>query len=361
MACCLELADVVRDYGNGVRIGPVGFKVERGVFVSLLGPSGCGKTTLLRCVAGFEPIDGGRLLIDGRDVSRSPAHRREVGLVFQSYALFPHLTVADNVAFGLKLRKIARHEREARVAEALGVVGLGNLADRMPSQISGGQQQRVAIARSLVLQPSLMLLDEPLSNLDYKLRLEMRRELHALQRRLGMTFVFVTHDQTEALALSDQIVVLSQGRVEQIGTPAEIYASPQTRFVADFLGGSNLLKARSVSVAGAGRVLAELEIGGTMTARASASWAGGDAWVAVRPEDLKLVPASDTLSDGADTLTGRTVARIFAGDRIEVTIELERSAGSAPVPVTFHARSAEELPSSVRLRVEPGSAVLVAG
>jgi ABC-type Fe3+/spermidine/putrescine transport system ATPase subunit len=266
MTPSLELTGVVRDYGKGSCVGPVSFATEPGSFVSLLGPSGCGKTTLLRCIAGFEPVDRGALLVDGNDVSGTPAHKRGVGLVFQSYALFPHLSVADNVGFGLRLRRIGRAQRQHRVEAALQVVGLVEFASRLPAQLSGGQQQRVAIARSLVLEPSLMLLDEPLSNLDYKLRLQMRRELLALQRRLGMTFVFVTHDQSEALALSDQIIVLSAGKVEQIGTPSEIYRRPRSYFVADFIGGANLLKVAAVEPAGAGRVVATLSAGGRFRA-----------------------------------------------------------------------------------------------
>jgi ABC-type Fe3+/spermidine/putrescine transport system ATPase subunit len=271
MTPSLELRDVVRDYGKGARVGPVSFTADPGLFVSLLGPSGCGKTTLLRCIAGFEPVDDGTLIIDGHSVADIPAHRRGIGLVFQSYALFPHLTVAENVAFGLRLRRVPRAERGKRIEAALQTVGLAHLADRLPSQLSGGQQQRVAIARSIVLEPSIMLLDEPLSNLDYKLRLQMRKELHSLQRRLGMTFVFVTHDQSEALALSDRIIVLSAGKVEQIGTPAEVYRKPRSYFVADFIGGSNLLKAAAIESKGADGALVTLTTGDRFHAGAANS------------------------------------------------------------------------------------------
>src|SRR5262245_46907808 len=197
-----------------------------GEFFSLLGPSGCGKTTTLRCIAGFETPSAGSISLGGQRLDDRPPHRRDVGLVFQSYALFPHLTVFDNVAFGLRLRRVARAEIARRVGEILTLVDLPDLAERYPAQLSGGQQQRVAIARSLVLEPSLLLFDEPLSNLDFKLRIQMRYELRDLQRRLGKTAIYVTHDQTEALALSDRIAVLSQGKIEQIGTPSEIYDRP---------------------------------------------------------------------------------------------------------------------------------------
>ena len=357
----LELAGVVRDYGHGVRIGPVSFTAPQGLFLSLLGPSGCGKTTLLRCIAGFEPIDEGTLRIDGIDVSAQPAHRRGVGLVFQSYALFPHLSARNNVAFGLRLRKVKSPELEQRVSEALRIVGLEHLGERLPAELSGGQQQRVALARSLVLRPSIMLLDEPLSNLDYKLRLQMRNELLALQRKVGMTFVFVTHDQTEALALSDQIIVLSQGKIEQIGTPAEIYRRPRTRFVADFIGGSNLLPVASVEPSADGKVVAVLKNGARMTAVVSGQQMPGDKlWLAFRPEYLKLADTTETAATTPlDHLVGRPTTRVFAGDRIEVTVEL-----TEPGPketIVFHAPPDTALSEMVLLRAEPYSAVLVGG
>ena len=358
MTPSLELRDVVRDYGKGARVGPVSFTADPGLFVSLLGPSGCGKTTLLRCIAGFEPVDDGTLIIDGHSVADIPAHRRGIGLVFQSYALFPHLTVAENVAFGLRLRRVPRAERGKRIEAALQTVGLAHLADRLPSQLSGGQQQRVAIARSIVLEPSIMLLDEPLSNLDYKLRLQMRKELHSLQRRLGMTFVFVTHDQSEALALSDRIIVLSAGKVEQIGTPAEVYRKPRSYFVADFIGGSNLLKAGAIESKGADGALVTLTTGDRFHAVAAAPGIELDrAWLSLRPEDLKL---ADDAQSGADTLVGKPIARIFSGDRVEVTIALENASSGAET-VTLYASPDQPLAETVRVRAAPGSAVLVGG
>ena len=356
----LELRGVVRDYGKGVRVGPISYSAEPGSFVSVLGPSGCGKTTLLRCIAGFEPIDEGALLIDGRNVSAMPAHRRDIGLVFQNYALFPHLTVAENVGFGLKLRKVAKPDRDKRITDALDIVGLVHLAERMPSQISGGQQQRVAIARSLVLQPSILLLDEPLSNLDYKLRLQMRRELRALQRRLGMTFIFVTHDQSEALALSDKVVVLSEGRIEQVGSPADIYDRPRSRFVADFIGSANLLKVRRVTPAANGMLWAELEIGGRIMVQGG-EVPQGSTWVAIRPEHLHPTTDSADSADGSSILSGRPVSQIFAGDRTEVTLQLDETSDSAPTHVMCYVEPRFPLGEMLNLRVAPTAAVLVGG
>ncbi|GAB4538241.1 MAG: ABC transporter ATP-binding protein [Anaerolineae bacterium] len=238
--------------------------VERGRLVSLLGPSGCGKTTTLRTVAGFiEPLRG-RVYIGGRDYSRVPPHRRNIGLVFQNYALFPHLSVFDNVAFGLKMRRVPREQIKERVPQALRLVGMAGFEDRLPSQLSGGQQQRVALARAIVIEPHLLLLDEPLSNLDAKLRVEMRAELRRLQQELGITMLYVTHDQAEALSLSDRIVVMNQGHIEQEGTPQEIYHRPATAFVAEFMGFDNHFEAQVIAVEDRRAVLQAGEI--TLTA-----------------------------------------------------------------------------------------------
>src|SRR6266436_7907764 len=242
----LEVRELTKRYSPQVSVGPISFEVYEGEFFSLLGPSGCGKTTTLRCIAGFEALSGGSIRLHGERLDDKPPHRRDVGLVFQNYALFPHLTVFENIAFGLRLRRLAKSEIANRVGRVLQLVDLAEMAARFPAQISGGQEQRVAIARSLVLEPRILMFDEPLSNLDFKLRIQMREELRNLQRRLGKTSIYVTHDQTEALALSDRIAVLSHGHIEQIGTPGEIYERPATVFVADFIGSSNL---RATSVA----------------------------------------------------------------------------------------------------------------
>ena len=237
----LQVQALVRRYSANSTVGPISFDVGQGEFFSLLGPSGCGKSTTLRCIAGFERADAGQIILDGRAIERMPPHRRDVGLVFQSHALFPHLSVRQNVAFGLEVHKVPKAEIARRVDDSLALVELAGFADRMPHQLSGGQQQRVALARSVVMEPPLLLLDEPMSSLDLKLRVQMRDELRSLQRRLGTTTVFVTHDQTEALALSDRIAVLSAGRIEQVGTPQDIYQRPASRFVAQFVGLSNLM------------------------------------------------------------------------------------------------------------------------
>src|SRR5580704_14206943 len=242
----LEVLGLSKRYSPQVTVGPISFEIHAGEFFSLLGPSGCGKTTTLRCIAGFESLSEGSIRLAGERLDDKPPHRRDVGLVFQNYALFPHLSVFDNIAFGLRLRHVSRAEMAERVDRILRLVDLPEMARRFPAQLSGGQQQRVAIARSLVLEPGILMFDEPLSNLDFKLRVQMRDELRGLQRRLGKTAIYVTHDQTEALALSDRIAVLSHGRIEQIGTPGDIYERPATAFVAEFIGSSNIFRARIV-------------------------------------------------------------------------------------------------------------------
>ncbi|WP_375460890.1 ABC transporter ATP-binding protein [uncultured Enterovirga sp.] len=237
----LKLEGLMKRYGASTAVEHVDLDVAEGEFVSLLGPSGCGKTTTLRMVAGFIEPSAGRVVIAGRDVTRAPPYARDTGMVFQSYALFPHMSVAQNVGFGLEMRKVGRAERDERVREALRLVRLDHLAERFPRELSGGQQQRVALARALVVKPAVFLLDEPLSNLDAKLRAEVRLEIRALQQRLGLTTLFVTHDQDEALAMSDRLVVLAHGRVQQVGTAEDLYERPANAFVAGFVGRCNVL------------------------------------------------------------------------------------------------------------------------
>lgn len=283
--------------------------VGRGELLSLLGPSGCGKTTTLRSVAGFIEPSGGQVQVGERDYTRLPPHKRNIGLVFQSYALFPHLSVFDNVAFGLKMRRVSRAEIRHRVADALAMVDMGGFENRLPGQLSGGQRQRVALARAIVIEPDLLLLDEPLSNLDAKLRVGMRAELHRLQRRLGITMIYVTHDQVEALSLSDRIVVMNKGRIEQIGPPEAIYHDPATAFVARFMGFDNSFLARVDASRGAELAL---EAGGQqLTARPrrpSSLQAGQQAEVFFRPE-------AATLSDrpGPNAIPGQVLFRTFQG------------------------------------------------
>lgn len=243
MSASVELRGVTKSFGAVTVVNQVDLRVESGEFLTLLGPSGCGKTTMLRMIAGFETPDAGAVLIDGVDVTTLPPYRRPVNQVFQSYALFPHLTVAENIAFGLRMERKPADEIARRVAEAIDLVDLDGLGDRKPHQLSGGQRQRVALARAIAPQPKVLLLDEPLSALDAKLRRAMQLELKRLQRQLGMTFIFVTHDQEEALTLSDRVVVVKGGRIEQIGPVVDVYHHPASAFVADFLGQSNLLEA----------------------------------------------------------------------------------------------------------------------
>ncbi|MGB0141257.1 MAG: ABC transporter ATP-binding protein, partial [bacterium] len=238
----VSLNNLTLAYGDTVAVPKLNLDIQKGELLTLLGPSGCGKTTTMRAIAGLLTPRSGTIVIDGTDVTKVPANKRGVGLVFQSYALFPHLSAFENVAFGLRLRKISNGEIKRRVGQSLDTVELGEFANRKPSELSGGQQQRLSLARSLVLEPKVMLLDEPLSNLDARLRLDMRSELQRLQRNSGITMVFVTHDQGEALALADRVVLMKDGLIEQMGTPAELYNTPTTVFAADFMGFENIFE-----------------------------------------------------------------------------------------------------------------------
>jgi spermidine/putrescine transport system ATP-binding protein len=288
-----------------------------GEFFTLLGPSGCGKTTTLRMIAGFERPTSGRILLDGDDVARTPPHQRNVNTVFQSYALFPHLDVAKNVAFGLKYHKLSKEERAERVGQALELVSMSEFARRKADQLSGGQQQRVALARALVLRPQVLLLDEPLGALDAQLRKNLQVELKALQAELGVTFVFVTHDQAEALTMSDRIAVMNKGRVEQAASPKGIYEEPETVFVADFLGVSNLLTAEAVGQDGAA---CTVKVGDRMLrASQGATSARGEVKVMIRPERITIEPHSNT---GEERMPGMVERSVFQGGAYEVHIRV---------------------------------------
>jgi iron(III) transport system ATP-binding protein len=321
----VRLEGVSKRFGATVAVDGVSLTVEPGEFVTLLGPSGCGKTTTLRIVAGLEEPTTGRVWIGDEDVTDRPTHLRDVTMVFQSYALFPHLRVFDNVAYGL--RTIRRPEAEVRraVTETLALVGMEALVERYPAALSGGQQQRVALARALVLQPKVLLFDEPLSNLDAKLRKRMRDEIRALQRRTGITALYVTHDQTEALAVSDRIAVMAGGRVEQVGRAAEVYARPATRFVADFIGEASFLAVEVIeAVAGRSRVRlgdAVLEVEGRMASP-------GPALLVVRPEAVRIQPAGSV-----SMATGDAPARAESGPGAAGSSG--RGAAEADVPVTL--------------------------
>ena len=286
----VSLTNVTKRFGQTLAVDGVSLDVAPGEFVTLLGPSGCGKTTLLRMIAGFETPDSGTVRLGGEDVTALPPYKRDVHTVFQQYALFPHLTVAGNVAFGLKRAGVAKKDLGEKVEEALDLVRLPGLGDRYPSQLSGGQQQRVAIARAVVLEPRVLLLDEPLGALDRKLREAMQTELKELQRRLEISFVFVTHDQDEALAMSDRVVVMNGGRVEQAGEPREIYERPHTRFIAEFVGVTNVLEGVVASSDGANSVV---EARGQRVPVAAKLAPGSEVRIAIRPEKIRFVGASD--------------------------------------------------------------------
>ena len=313
MRGAVSIEGVRKTYGDVVALDRVSLEVQPGEFLTLLGPSGCGKTTLLRLLAGFEAPDEGRLLISGRDVAGLPPYKRPVNTVFQHYALFPHRTVAGNVAFGLEARGLPRAEIDARVARALEMVRLSGLAERRIDQISGGQKQRVALARAVVLEPDVLLLDEPMAALDLKLRKEMQVEVKNLQERLRTTFVFVTHDQEEALIMSDRIAVMSHGRIEQLDRTEALYERPRTRFVADFLGVRNLVEATVVSVDGR---VAALRTAGGVAFRAAEDGGfrpGAAVLVGIRPERVRM----DGGREGDNVLRGTLDDEIYLGDRTD--------------------------------------------
>jgi ABC-type Fe3+/spermidine/putrescine transport system ATPase subunit len=358
MDAYMTVRNVWKHFAAVTALRGVSFSMERGEFLTLLGPSGCGKTTLLRCIAGFERLDAGEILIEGRDVTSVPPERRDIGFVFQNYALFPTMTVAENVRFGLEMRKVPATEIAHRLANVLSLVGLVGMVDRKPRQLSGGQQQRVALARAMVIQPRILLFDEPLSNLDAKLRVEMRTEIRQLQRRLGLSAVYVTHDQEEAFSLSDRVVVMSHGEVQQVGTPQELYYRPGNIFVAEFIGQTNLLPCHSRGQAD-GCLLVEWE--GTLLrvsgAGATAFPMGEGVMLLIRPERMAISSKPPTLNgirgtiEQSEFLGGSVLFRVDTGGRSLVV----RRAG---IP----RQAAEELPAPGRevfLSFDPGDAVVL--
>ncbi len=300
-APAIQTVDLTRRFGDVTALDRVSLTVARGEFFSLLGPSGCGKTTLLRLIAGLDFPDSGELHLAGLDAARIPAHQRHVNTVFQSYALFPHLTVRDNIAFGLRMKKVPRPEIERRVRDVMELVRVSELGARRPAELSGGQKQRVALARALVNEPQVLLLDEPLAALDLKLRQELQGELRALQRRTGVTFLYVTHDQDEALSMSDRIAVMDAGRMVQLGTGEELYERPRTRFVAQFLGGCNLLRAAALNGSQAARTaLGDLQLASRDSRSAFT--------LAIRPERILLGQAG-----APNTFDGEIVEMTYTG------------------------------------------------
>jgi putative spermidine/putrescine transport system ATP-binding protein len=315
----LELTDIQKRFGDVAAVADFNLKAERGEFVSFLGPSGCGKTTTLRMIAGFEQPTGGTIVLDDVDITNRPPNKRNVGMVFQSYALFPNMTVADNIGFGLNVRKRPSAEVKKRVGELLELINLPDKGGRFPYQLSGGQQQRIALARALAFEPSVLLLDEPLSALDAKIRVALRLEIRQIQRRLGITTVYVTHDQEEALSLSDRVVVMSEGRMEQVGTPFEIYNFPTTPFVASFVGTLNILPA---SVVDAGR--GELTVVGQRVsiAKRFEGSAGKNVSIALRPEMVSLGAGGD----GMNNVSGRVTDVSFLGSIVRIRVALAEGA-----------------------------------
>lgn len=314
----VKLSAIEKSYGDNRVVANLDLEVRPAEFVTLLGPSGCGKTTTLNIVAGFVTPDSGTVRLQGREVTHAPTFERDIGLVFQDYAIFPHMTVADNIAFGLKMRKRPAAEIAKRVSDALDLVRLQGLGARMPQALSGGQRQRVALARALVINPTVLLLDEPMSNLDLKLREEMRLEISRLQRRLGIPTILVTHDQSEALAVSDRIAVMNGGRIEQIGTPTEIYGRPATRFVAEFIGSMNFLAGSAVEAVEEGEQgLVRVGAAAYRMRAAATLFRDNAVAVAVRPERCAL-SASPGVGPDVLSIAGRVVQQVYLGSNVEV-------------------------------------------
>ena len=321
-AVAVHFDDVTKRFGDVTALNQVSLAIRQGEFMTLLGPSGCGKTTLLNLAAGFLAPDSGEILIAGDRVNDVPTYKREIGMMFQNYALFPHMNVAANVAYGLKARHIARDERDRRVQEALTLVRLTGFEDRKPRQLSGGQQQRVALARALVINPTVLLLDEPFSALDKNLRGSMQVELREIQRKLNVTTIFVTHDQSEALSLSDRLAVMSEGRIRQLGTPQEIYRRPCDRFVASFVGDANVLRGRLDGIEGESAVIA-VGIARVKVPRGPLMEAASSAPVElfVRPEHLTITEANETCAT-----SGTVAAHVYQGGHVDIYVECADSA-----------------------------------
>jgi spermidine/putrescine ABC transporter ATP-binding subunit len=309
----VNVIDAVKRYDSVVALGGVSLRFAEGQLFGLLGPSGSGKTTLLRAIAGFVTLDRGRVLIDGQDIGAVPVHARNIGMMFQNYALFPHMSVAENVAFGLEVRNLPKPEVQARVKDALGMVRLTGLEARRPKQLSGGQQQRVALARALVTRPKVLLLDEPLGALDKHLRQEMQIELRRIQRAVGITTIFVTHDQEEALTLSDRIAIFEAGKIVQEGPPMEVYERPRSKFAAGFLGEANFLTGRVEAISG-GRATVALDIGGQAQCPIETAAAGQAVTLALRPEKIGFAPAAAGETPGPNQMRGRVTDVVFSGN-----------------------------------------------
>ncbi|MDX2139082.1 MAG: ABC transporter ATP-binding protein [Chloroflexota bacterium] len=311
----LTLSHVRKEFGKAVAVRSFDLSIDRGEFVAFLGPSGCGKTTVLRMIAGFEQPTSGTIELQGKDITRVPANRRNIGMVFQQYALFPNMTVTDNICFGLKVAGASRTDMNQRAAEMLDIIGMKEFGSRFPSQLSGGQQQRVALARALAIRPQVLLLDEPLSALDAKIRMSLRQEIRSIQRQLGITTIFVTHDQEEALSIADRIVVMNRGLVEQVGSPRDIYNQPETQFVASFIGTLNVMKAAVADKAG-GKVALD---GQHIQTADSLEGLDGSVSIALRPESIALNPELN----GGNHLTATVDEIYFLGSVVRVRTRLQ--------------------------------------
>ncbi|RDH77295.1 ABC transporter ATP-binding protein [Mycolicibacterium moriokaense] len=319
----IRLEKLVKSFDGVPAVTGIDLDIPAGQFYSLLGASGCGKTTTLRMIAGFEKPDSGRIELDGRDVAADPPHKRPVNTVFQTYALFPFMTVWDNVAFGLRYQKASKQETKRRVGDALELARMGEFAERRPAQLSGGQQQRVALARALVLQPKVLLLDEPLGALDAKLRKQLQLELRAVQREVGITFVYVTHDQEEALTMSDQIAVLAEGRIEQVGPPQEIYSAPATTFVAGFLGAANIFDAEVLEAADGSAVCSALDT--RLGAAVENGAEPGAAAIVIRPERITVQGADEPVAQGHNAIPGVVSQMVYLGHSTQVHVDVGAS------------------------------------
>jgi putative spermidine/putrescine transport system ATP-binding protein/spermidine/putrescine transport system ATP-binding protein len=353
MAAIIELKDISKHFGKSiVGVDRVSLEIEDGEFVTLLGPSGCGKSTLLRMIGGFETPTNGTIRLAGRDVTHEPPYRRDVNMVFQDYALFPHMTVGENIAYGLKMAGLGRAEAKSRALDALNLVGLPDKIDQKPHQLSGGQRQRVALARAIVRRPKVLLLDEPLSALDARMRDQMRIEMKHLHEKVGITFLMVTHDQEEALTMSDRIVVMEAGRVAQDGKPQDIYDRPGSPYVANFIGTTNFLPAR-VADQGPGGLRVDVA-GGRLLATAEATYANGETvTLGFRPEKTRFTAAAETASN---RLSGRVAEVIYYGLGLRTAVELD-GAGTVFVdsllPDTFARSDTPKPGAQVHIAVEP--------
>ena len=356
----IQIEKLTKSYDGVHAISDIDIAVEEKEFITLLGPSGCGKTTALRLLAGFLAPDHGRIIVGGEVLSAPgrvvPPERRRMGMVFQNYAVWPHMTVRENIAFGLRYTRFDRGEHKARIERVVAAVGLEGFEDRHPAQLSGGQQQRIALARSLVVEPSILLLDEPLSNLDAKLRERMRLELKALQRRTGITFIHVTHDQSEAMVLSDRVAVFHRGTLQQVGTPREIYERPANMFVADFMGLVNKVPGTVLGCNGRTTIIGVGE--DRITAIAAAAVVGPTAVVAIRPEAFSFVAGSASATSDENRLKGTVVEATFLGNIIDYLVDV---GGGLTLRVQGERRACRDVGSEVVLAVPVDDCVVIAG